>query len=149
MTQQILKGSCLCGGITYEIRAPLTEVINCHCPMCRKAHGAAFRTRTPVKAADFIFLSGEDLLTFYECSPGERRSFCKVCGANPPASNVTETVKRIAASCHARHALSITLSQGQGVIYFEPLVTGGETMNDLESLYCMAKQLCKELATTT
>ena len=50
--------------------------------MCRKAHGAAFRTRAPVKAADFRFLSGEELLTFYESSPGERRSFCKVCGAN-------------------------------------------------------------------
>ncbi len=76
-----LRGSCLCGGITYEIHAPLKGVLNCHCSMCRKAHGAAFRTRALVKAEDFLFLSGEELLTYYESSPGERRSFCKICGS--------------------------------------------------------------------
>ncbi|MFT6138608.1 MAG: hypothetical protein ACJAUJ_001703, partial [Salibacteraceae bacterium] len=29
-------GSCLCGGIQYEISGPLTDVLNCHCSMCRK-----------------------------------------------------------------------------------------------------------------
>ena len=82
MSTKSLNGSCLCGGITYVISAPLRDVINCHCSMCRKAHGAAFRTRTSVKASDFKFLSGEELLTYYESSSGEWRSFCCVCGAN-------------------------------------------------------------------
>ena len=82
MSAKLSKGSCLCSGITYEINAPLTDVINCHCSMCRKAHGAAFRTRASVRTADFTFLSGEELLTYYESSPGEWRSFCSVCGAN-------------------------------------------------------------------
>ena len=81
MSIETLKGSCLCGGISYEIRAPLTGVINCHCTMCQKAQGSAFRTRASVQVSDFIFLSGEDNLIFYESSPGERRSFCGVCGA--------------------------------------------------------------------
>ncbi len=76
-----LQGSCLCGGITYEIRAPLQGVINCHCSMCRKAQGAAFRTRASVKVKDFHFLSGEKLLSYYESSQGEWRSFCKICGS--------------------------------------------------------------------
>ena len=82
MNTGLLKGSCLCGGVTYEISAPLTDVINCHCSMCRKAHGAAFRTRASVRKADFTFLSGEELLTYYESSLGEWRSFCSACGAN-------------------------------------------------------------------
>ena len=81
MKTKLLKGSCLCGGITYEIHAPLSDVINCHCSMCRKAQGSAFRTRVSVNVSDFKFLSGEELLTFYESSPGERRSFCSICGA--------------------------------------------------------------------
>jgi len=81
MNTEVLKGSCLCGGISYEIHAPLSDVINCHCSMCRKAQGSAFRTRASVKVSDFEFLSGKDLLTFYESSPGEKRSFCGVCGA--------------------------------------------------------------------
>jgi len=82
MSTKSLSGSCLCGGITYEIYAPLSDVINCHCSMCRKAHGAAFRTRASIKSADFKFLSGEGLLTYYESSPGEWRSFCSICGSN-------------------------------------------------------------------
>ena len=50
--------------------------------MCRKAHGAAFRTRASVKASDFKLLSGAELLTYYESSKGEWRSFCSVCGSN-------------------------------------------------------------------
>ena len=49
--------------------------------MCRKAHGAAFRTRASIKTEDFKFLKGENLLTYFESSPGERRSFCRKCGA--------------------------------------------------------------------
>jgi hypothetical protein len=77
-----LGGSCLCGGIRYEILAPLTGVVNCHCAMCRKAHGAAFRTRATVKVDAFRFVAGEELLTYYESSPAEYRSFCRVCGSN-------------------------------------------------------------------
>jgi len=81
-SEPVLKGSCLCGGIRYEIGQRLTDVVNCHCSMCRKAHGAAFRTRATVAASALRFASGEELLTFYESSPGEHRSFCRVCGSN-------------------------------------------------------------------
>jgi hypothetical protein len=49
--------------------------------MCRKAQGSAFRARAGVKAADFRFLQGEELLTYYQSSPGNHRGFCKVCGS--------------------------------------------------------------------
>lgn len=78
---KILDGSCLCGGIVYQISGPLLGVLNCHCIMCRKAHGAAFRTRASVESKHFRFIKGEDLLSYYESSPGERRSFCKNCGS--------------------------------------------------------------------
>jgi len=81
METKTLLGSCLCGGITYEVSGPLKGVLNCHCKMCRKAHGAAFRTRASVRSDDFQFISGEELLTFFESSKGEYRSFCKVCGS--------------------------------------------------------------------
>ena len=40
----MLRGSCLCGTVRYEIRGPVGRVSHCHCAMCRKAHGAAFAT---------------------------------------------------------------------------------------------------------
>ena len=41
----MLKGSCLCGGVRYEIDAELQSVSYCHCSQCRKASGAAYRHR--------------------------------------------------------------------------------------------------------
>ncbi len=76
-----MKGSCLCGGVRYRIDGSLTEVMNCHCTMCRKAHGTAFRSRATVAAAGFNWLGGYELLTWYESSPGNHRGFCRVCGS--------------------------------------------------------------------
>ena len=77
----MLRGSCLCGGVRYEISGPLSYPLNCHCSMCRKAHGAAFRSRARVKADDFRWTQGAELLTYYESSPGNHRGFCRVCGS--------------------------------------------------------------------
>ena len=75
------QGSCLCGGVRFEIEGKLMRSSHCHCRQCQKAHGAPFRTRTRVSADDFRFLAGEELVTFYESTPGTHRGFCKVCGA--------------------------------------------------------------------
>ena len=76
------QGSCLCGGIRFEVLGEIKGILNCHCSDCRKAHGAAFRTRGAVEPCNFQFLAGENLLTRYEHKPGEFRSFCRVCGSN-------------------------------------------------------------------
>ncbi len=80
--QRPLSGSCLCGEITYQVSGPLLGVLNCHCSMCRKSHGAAFRTRAALRSNDFRWLSGEELLTRYESSKGEFRVFCSICSSN-------------------------------------------------------------------
>jgi hypothetical protein len=66
-------------------------------------------------------------------------------GSKSPDSNVVGISKEIAKSCKARHLLSVTLARGHGVIYFEPLVTGGETIADVHSLYCIAKNMSERL----
>ena len=85
-----IKGSCLCGGVKYEITGPLGSAANCHCSMCRKQHGAAFRSRAGVDPADFHWIQGEDLVTFYESSPGTHRGFCSRCGS-PVANKIAPT----------------------------------------------------------
>jgi len=78
---RLVRGSCLCGSIRYEVTGALRGAVNCHCTMCRKAHGAAFRTRAAVRRGDFRFTQGESLLTRYESSPGHYRCFCSRCGS--------------------------------------------------------------------
>jgi hypothetical protein len=81
MKTKLLRGSCLCGQVRYQISGPLSNSLNCHCSMCRKAHGAAFRSRAGVNAADFEWVQGEKLITWYQSSPGTHRGFCSRCGS--------------------------------------------------------------------
>ncbi|HSD39668.1 MAG TPA: GFA family protein [Rhodocyclaceae bacterium] len=76
----LMRGSCLCGGVKFEITGSLSGARNCHCSMCRKAHAAAFRSRAAVNVSDFRWVHGEGLVTYYESSPGTHRGFCRVCG---------------------------------------------------------------------
>jgi len=95
LTMPVLHGSCLCGGVKFEITGPLMRPSNCHCSICRKQNGAAFRSRARVNRASFVWLSGEDLVTFYETSPGYHRGFCRICGS--PILNKAEPHFRLVA----------------------------------------------------
>ena len=90
----VVRGSCLCGGVKFEIAGPLLRPLNCHCTFCRKQHGAAFRSRARVRRSDFKWLQGEALVTYYEATPGYRRGFCRVCGS--PILNRAEPNSRLA-----------------------------------------------------
>jgi hypothetical protein len=85
-----VRGSCLCGGVKFEITGPLRQPLNCHCSNCRKQHGAAFRSRVRVLAADFRWIQGEELVRYYQSSPDFHRGFCSNCGSpivNRPGPN--------------------------------------------------------------
>lgn len=77
-----LRASCLCQGIALEIDGEVRDLLFCHCSICRKVHGTAFRARGRVRTADLRWVRGEELARFYESSPGEQRGFCSVCGSN-------------------------------------------------------------------
>ena len=77
----MIRGSCLCGRIRYEIDGTLGPAGHCHCSMCRKEHGAAFGTYARVQRRDFRFVSGGDAVQRYDSSPGIARSFCRHCGS--------------------------------------------------------------------
>lgn len=74
-------GSCLCGGVRFNIQGRLGPVQVCHCVQCRKAQGTAIATNVPVDVNAFVLEQGADLLSSFESSPGKQRLFCKVCGA--------------------------------------------------------------------
>jgi hypothetical protein len=74
-------GSCLCGGITFSIHAPLEPIQVCHCTQCRKAQGGPFAAVTPVATGDFTLDDAQGLLRLYESSPGKERAFCGRCGS--------------------------------------------------------------------
>ena len=75
MAEQKIAGSCLCGGVSYEVTGALEAMACCHCRECRKASGAEFATNGSVATRDMNFISGEELLREFESSPGQFRVF--------------------------------------------------------------------------
>jgi hypothetical protein len=78
----MIKGSCMCGEVTYVIHGKAGEISHCHCTTCRKAHGAAFSSVASVQIDDFEFISGKNLIKCYQSSPDKVRCFCSNCGSH-------------------------------------------------------------------
>ena len=76
----MVKGSCLCGEIKYEVELIPDKIYNCHCSQCRKSHGAAFATQAFAKGETLRFIQGEDLIGEYKEKLGIR-AFCTQCGS--------------------------------------------------------------------
>ena len=75
------RGSCLCGGVRYEVSGEIGEFGYCHCTSCRKASGTAHAANAPVERAQFHLVAGAEMLREFESSPGKLRVFCATCGS--------------------------------------------------------------------
>ncbi len=85
----MITGSCLCGGVRFELKRSVGPFELCHCRRCRKASGSAFAAGLGVKAEDFRLLQGAELIRTYEAPileapPPYRVSFCDRCGSPVP-----------------------------------------------------------------
>ena len=61
-----MKGSCLCGKVTYQMSPPFNVFQFCHCSRCRKFTGSAHAANLFVTPEQFEWLSGEDYVGRYE-----------------------------------------------------------------------------------
>ena len=77
----MIRGSCYCGAVRYEVHGKLLMFPICHCPDCRKITGAACSPVLVTEAAGFTIASGGDHLVPFESSPGKFRHFCRTCGS--------------------------------------------------------------------
>jgi hypothetical protein len=72
-------GSCLCGGVTFEVLGPLRPIVGCHCNQCRKqtGHYGAFTASEDVD----LVLKSITSLAWHSASDTAKRGFCKSCGS--------------------------------------------------------------------
>ena len=77
----MLKGSCLCGSVQYQIDGDLGDIMVCHCQKCRKSNGTAFATNAAINSADFHFIGDHSTVAEFESTPGVFRVFCRQCGS--------------------------------------------------------------------
>lgn len=77
-----VEGSCLCGGVRYEVDELASPIGFCHCLTCQKAHSSACVPTARIEPAHFRWLQGHELLKGFESSPGKIRQFCIQCGSH-------------------------------------------------------------------
>ncbi len=94
------QASCLCGSVGWEITAEPFHAFNCHCKLCRNAHGSAFGTYWFVKHDQFNWLSDTDTIVNYRSSHLVTRSFCGTCGSVVPYPSEQREQYVEPAGCH-------------------------------------------------
>ncbi len=79
-------GSCLCGGVAYELQPPFLFFQHCCCSRCRKSSGSAFSSSIFAKIDQFRWTRGEDLVRRFELPEAEHycTGFCSRCGSSLP-----------------------------------------------------------------
>lgn len=79
----MIKGSCLCGKVKFQISGEPYSLSYCHCSRCRKAAGV-FSTVLIGKADDLLITEGQDQIAKFTPESGAKfeRCFCKECGTS-------------------------------------------------------------------
>lgn len=86
-----LTGGCLCGGVRYEVDAPLVAAGYCHCTRCQRRTGSAAAISGLVAPGSLRVVAGEELIRAYD--PGDGgflKAFCSACGGALWARHPTE-----------------------------------------------------------
>lgn len=85
----MIRGSCLCGGVEFEITGYISPIQNCHAARCRKATGGISTPEFLAHRTGFRWTKGEVLVRVYaapllKAPPAYKRAFCDTCGSPLP-----------------------------------------------------------------
>jgi hypothetical protein len=76
-----LTGGCMCGGVRFEISAPLVTSVYCHCTRCQRRTGTAAAASARIAPGSLSVLSGEELVRYWNPPAGFSKAFCSACGS--------------------------------------------------------------------
>lgn len=78
---RLLRGSCYCGAVRFDVADEFSYALNCHCSDCRRATGSAFKPFAGIEHEKLQLQKGEDCLLIYG-NPEENHDVrCKTCGS--------------------------------------------------------------------
>lgn len=86
MPTSVLKGSCLCGEVHFELSPPFTLFQYCFCSRCRKLSGTGHAANILIPPEQFSWLQGEAQIERYEVEEARHFAtcFCRKCGSKLP-----------------------------------------------------------------
>jgi hypothetical protein len=89
----MVKGSCVCGAVEFEIDGAPEVFQYCHCSRCRKFSGSAHAANMFVPHGKLRFVRGEGAVKRYELPTAKYwcSAFCTTCGSAMPWLSKTGT----------------------------------------------------------
>ena len=75
-----LMGTCQCGDVTYEVADEFSYAVNCHCSICRRTTGAAFKTLAGIHCEKLRVVTGQQQIKTVGQS-GWHDVRCEKCGS--------------------------------------------------------------------
>lgn len=86
MTEQTLKGSCLCGAVQFSVTGEPARFYHCHCSRCRKSTGTGHASNLFVSAARLTWSGDTTGIKTFKLPEAQRfaRTFCTQCGGPLP-----------------------------------------------------------------
>lgn len=86
MSDGVLRGSCLCGAVAFEVALPLSGFVYCHCSRCRKATGSGRAANLRVPPAQLRWIAGSELVARWDLPTARSfaTAFCTRCGCPLP-----------------------------------------------------------------
>lgn len=85
-TRDLLTGSCLCGGVRFEISGRVSPIGQCHCSRCRKVSGAASGAILYTAVGSLEWRAGQEQIRRFVLPDGSGwgTDFCDTCGSPLP-----------------------------------------------------------------
>jgi hypothetical protein len=77
-----LSGSCLCGGVRFELTGEFEPRSFCHCTSCKRLSGGVGTANGWAPTDSIRIVAGQELLRTFQPAEGSAKTFCSVCGAN-------------------------------------------------------------------
>jgi hypothetical protein len=78
----MMRGSCWCGGVRFEVAEPFITLSFCHCTSCKRISGGVGTANGRARTDWIDVKEGRELLTTYQPEEGSGKTFCSRCGSN-------------------------------------------------------------------
>ena len=85
----IVRGSCLCGDVAFELSGKPLRMVHCHCSRCRRARSAAHATNAAWPLDAFKWVRGEPQVADFKLPEARyfATAFCRRCGSAVPRTS--------------------------------------------------------------
>ena len=78
----MMKGSCWCGAVSFEVSEPFERLTFCHCTSCKRISGGVGTANGRARTETIEVTQGRELLTTFQPDEGSAKTFCSRCGSN-------------------------------------------------------------------